>query len=189
MSKEDARVVKTKQKLLTTFRTLIKEKSFEDITVNELCDMADVRRATFYKHFPDKLAFLKFFIGSLRDNFERRIAKRKKYDSDYEYYVDYLTAVVLYLDDNDDIVSKALESNVMPALLNIILEKNYEDTCARLRQSVEGGMELRASIEVTAAMMTGAVSQAVLLWYTSGKTQPVSQLISDMSSILIGMMK
>jgi AcrR family transcriptional regulator len=189
MIKEDARVVKTKRKLLSTFRTLLKEKNFEDITVNEICDAADVRRATFYKHFTDKLAFLKFFIGSLRGNFEKRVASRKKYDSDYAYYVDYLTAVVHFIDENEDIVNNALDSNVLPALLEVTMQKNYEDTCQRLSKSVEAGMTLRASVEVTAAMMVGAVAQAILGWYVGGKKMPVDQLIRDMTSVLIGMMQ
>ena len=189
MIKEDARVVKTKRKLLTTFGMLLKEKSFEDITVNEICEAADVRRATFYKHFPDKLAFLKFFVGSLRSIFEKRVASRKKYDSDYDYYVDYLRAVVRFLDENEDIAKNALGSEVMPVLIDVIMKKNYEDTCARLHKSVEAGMVLRASVEVTAAMMIGSVAQAILNWYIGGKKQTVDQFISEMSSVLIGMMQ
>ena len=189
MIKEDARIVKTKRKLLSTFRTLISEKSFEDITVNEICEAANVRRATFYKHFPDKLAFLKFFIGSLRSMFEKNVARHKKYDSDYEYYVDYLTATVRFLDENEDIVNKALASNVMPVLLDVIMKKNYEDTCARLHESVKAGMVLRASVEVTAAMIIGAVAEAILNWYVGGKAKPVEQFIGEMTSVLVGMMR
>ena len=189
MIKEDARIVKTKRKLLSTFRTLIKEKSFEDITVNEICEAANVRRATFYKHFPDKLAFLKFFVGSLRSLFEKRVASHKKYDSDYEYYIDYLTSAVHFLSENEDIVNNALASNVLPVLLDVIMQKNYEDTCARLHESVKHGMVLRTSVETTAAMIVGGVSQAILNWYTFGKKQPIDELIAEMTTVLIGMMR
>ena len=189
MNKEDARVIKTKRKLLANFRELLKQKSFEDITVNEICESADVRRATFYKHFPDKIAFLKFFIGSLREIFENRVAGRKKYESDYAYYVDYLTAVVRFLDENDDIVKHAMASNVMPVLIDVIMLKNYEDTCERLTAGVNVGMTLRASVEVTAAMMVGAVAEAILKWYVDGRVKPVDQFINEMSNVLIGMMQ
>ena len=52
--KEDARVKKTKNKLLESFKKLLSEKSFENITIQEICELADVKRATFYKHFADK---------------------------------------------------------------------------------------------------------------------------------------
>ena len=51
MQKEDLRVKKTKRVLTEAFFKLLNEKPFEEITVNELCDRADVRRATFYKHY------------------------------------------------------------------------------------------------------------------------------------------
>ena len=52
---------------------LMQEKSFEDITVNELCDEAGVRRATFYKHYTDKFDFLSAYIGAQRDDFDKTV--------------------------------------------------------------------------------------------------------------------
>ena len=56
----DLRIQKTYQSLIGAFLQLLKEKPFETITVHEICDMAMVRRATFYKHFGDKYEF--FYI-------------------------------------------------------------------------------------------------------------------------------
>ena len=64
--KMDLRIRKTYKALKDTFLELLSEKKFEDITVNELCERAMVRRATFYKHFADKYDFFAFFI---RENF------------------------------------------------------------------------------------------------------------------------
>ena len=55
--KSDLRIIKTRKALYTAFTMLLGEKSFEDITVNELCENAMVRRATCYKHFADKYDF------------------------------------------------------------------------------------------------------------------------------------
>lgn len=56
--KRDLRVQKTYTALFSAFENLITKKNFEDITVRELCDLALVRTATFYKHFTDKYDFL-----------------------------------------------------------------------------------------------------------------------------------
>ena len=64
--KEDLRVTRTKKALTDMLRALLETKRFEDITVNELCEKAKIRRATFYKHFDDKYAFLAY-IAFLRD--------------------------------------------------------------------------------------------------------------------------
>lgn len=185
--KEDARVRKTKAKLLTTFKQLLSEKTFEDITINEICSRADVRRATFYKHFTDKYAFLKYFVGALRDEFDRTIPKRKKPDATSSYYVEYIKGIVRFLIANEMMVKNALQSEVLPSLIEVIKEKNYEDTCERLRKSVSQGMTLPASIEITASMMTGAVASTILDWFKSGKAMPVDELVFQMSSVIASM--
>ena len=51
MSGTDLRIQKTYAALTRAFTDLLKVKSFEQITVRELCDAAMVRTATFYNHF------------------------------------------------------------------------------------------------------------------------------------------
>lgn len=186
-SKEDIRIRKTKEKLLVAFKILITEKSFEDITVNELCAAASVRRATFYKHFADKYAFLKYFVGTLRDDFDRTLPKRKKPNASSDYYIEYLHALVGFLDKNETMVKNALKSDVLPALINVILDQNYEDTRDRLKQSISNGMVLPASVEIMASMMTGAVSNTLLRWFNSGKKLPIDTLVAEISAVISSM--
>jgi len=187
ITKEDARVKRTKLKLLSTFKELLTQKNFEDITVNELCDRADVRRATFYKHFTDKYAFLKYLVGSLRDDFDRTLPKKRKPNATFSYYLEYARALVNFLVTNDLMVNHALKSEVLPTLISVIADKNYEDTCTRLRQSVAEGMKLHASVEITASMMTGAVASTLLRWFEDGKQMAVDELVSEISSVLSAM--
>ncbi len=51
---EDKRIVKTKQNLKNALLEMIKEKSFEQITVKEICEKSNTSRITFYTHFTDK---------------------------------------------------------------------------------------------------------------------------------------
>lgn len=58
MKKLDVRVQKTYIQLTNALMELLTQKSFDDITVLEICSTASVHRATFYKHFVDKHDFL-----------------------------------------------------------------------------------------------------------------------------------
>jgi len=185
--KEDARVTKTKNKLLSSFRELLCERSFENITVQEICEKADVKRATFYKHFTDKYAFLKYLVGSLRDAFDSKLPTTIKPDATAEYYVEYLRAIVNFLLENEAMVKNVMESEVFLLLIEIVKEKNYEDTCDRLAKSVVDGMILPASVETVASMMTGAVATAILNWFKGGKSIPVDSLINEISSVIKSM--
>lgn len=53
MKSDDRRVRKTKKALATALAELMLDKKLERITVRELCDKADVHRATFYSHYSD----------------------------------------------------------------------------------------------------------------------------------------
>ena len=60
MRKLDIRVMRTHDQLIAGLVKLLASKSFEDLSVSEICDTAKVHRATFYKHFNDKYEFLNF---------------------------------------------------------------------------------------------------------------------------------
>lgn len=54
----DPRVRRTRQQLLQAFLELMHERAFQDITVQDIAERADVNRATFYAHFSGKHALM-----------------------------------------------------------------------------------------------------------------------------------
>ena len=182
--KEDLRVQKTKKALTDTFRQLLEEKRFEDITVNELCDKAGIRRATFYKHFDDKYAFLGFVAQSLRDDFDRQIWANKKPGSTSEYYTAYVHGLISFINYFDKTFAGIIQSEISHKLISILTEQNYKDTLERLNQSVEDGMILPASTEATAAMLTGGVGQILFNWAKDGKQKPIDDLMAEISALI-----
>jgi AcrR family transcriptional regulator len=58
----DPRAKRTRQLLLEAFGQLVTEKSFEDITVQDITERATVNRATFYAHFQDKYILAEQFV-------------------------------------------------------------------------------------------------------------------------------
>jgi AcrR family transcriptional regulator len=73
IEKLDPRVRRTRQLLLSSFSTLLAERSFANLSVNDITDHAGVNRATFYAHFPDKYILLDTFI---REEFRREVEQR-----------------------------------------------------------------------------------------------------------------
>ena len=52
----DPRIRRTRQALQGALRELMQTKSIEEISVQDITDLADVNRATFYDHYNDKFA-------------------------------------------------------------------------------------------------------------------------------------
>ena len=71
--KLDPRVKRTRGLLLQSFESLLAEKNFENISVQDVTDKAQVNRATFYAHFQDKYSLLDYSIGQM---FKQEIEKR-----------------------------------------------------------------------------------------------------------------
>jgi len=63
--KLDPRVKRTRNLILHAFESLLAEKGFESISVQDVTDKAEINRATFYAHFPDKYALLDYFITQM----------------------------------------------------------------------------------------------------------------------------
>ena len=71
--KLDPRVIRTRGLILKSFEDLLAEKNFESVSVQDVTDKAQVNRATFYAHFPDKYALLDYSIQKM---FMAEIEKR-----------------------------------------------------------------------------------------------------------------
>lgn len=182
--KEDLRVRKTKKALYGAFLGLLSEKTFEEITVNELCETAGVRRATFYKHYADKFAFLTAFTKALRDRFDSIIWKADKFDTTSKYYVAYAKRIVGYISEHEAAVYNIIKSNLFHVMLSIIIEENYKDTVIRLEESINAGMRIVSSVDVTAAMCAGGVATAIYYWFVEGKQKSPNRLAEEIGTVI-----
>ncbi len=69
MSKSDARVRYTQRVIKDSFLMLLSEKPVNKITVKEVCEIAELNRATFYSHYSDCFALKASIEQELLDAF------------------------------------------------------------------------------------------------------------------------
>jgi len=69
----DPRVKRTRRLIQQAFMELLAEKGFQSITVQDITQKAEVNRATFYAHFPDKYALLE---DTIQHAFHQELEKR-----------------------------------------------------------------------------------------------------------------
>lgn len=63
----DLRVKRTRKLLWEALLALMDKRSFESISVNEICEKAMVHRTTFYKHFEDKYHLLSYGLEEMKN--------------------------------------------------------------------------------------------------------------------------
>ena len=160
----DLRIQKTHKALIQAFLKLLEEKRFENITVNEICDLAMVRRATFYKHFGDKYEFFTFMVQYIQQEFQNRTAKAIHDDNSIDPYVAIVQNTLDFLDANDTLVRSVMESSVYPILLNIVSEQIVRDVKQMFRDDENSGVELLLSPDLMAQAYTGALINIARWW-------------------------
>jgi AcrR family transcriptional regulator len=69
----DPRVRRTRELLQNSLCKLLKEKAFENISIQDIADAATLNRATFYDHYDDKFALLECMVGT---RFNELLARR-----------------------------------------------------------------------------------------------------------------
>ena len=166
----DLRIQKTHTALINAFLQLLQTKRFENITINELCELAMVRRATFYKHFADKYEFFTFFVQWIQREFRNRIVPQEHDRNGVSPYIDIIRFALDFLDENETIVHSVMESNAFPLLLDLISEQIILDVKESLQTDQNNGKELLLSPELMAFSYTGALLN-ILRWWIGHKDQ------------------
>ena len=181
---EDVRVQKTKNKLFLTFVKLLEEVDIETLTINDLCACAGVRRATFYKHFKDKMDFCAFVIDQLRNIFDTTFWRSTLPPTTSDYYIAYASKTIDFLDEYDHIVSRLLDSSVVPMAMQIIIAQNFNATYERLLVGAQNGMHLHASPRTLAMMLAGGVAATILNWLRNKRPTKKEELIKELSLLI-----
>lgn len=101
ITKEDARVIRSKRDLADSLEQLLAEKNFDDITIKEISEKAMVSKLTFYNNFMDKNDLLMYLFRRYSDEIYAKVRVvmartdvplHQKYVKAVSLVVDYLTS-------------------------------------------------------------------------------------------------
>lgn len=183
--KRDLRITKTYNALFGALRTLMKEKTIEEITVNELCKTAMVRRATFYKHFSDKYAFLSFMMKENLKSYMQRAEKHTESQDSHAYYVGLIRAAFDFVDENTDHLTRTIESG---RSFDLLTGLGSEELAAQIeqhiRQDYADGLDLSADPALLAQLFTGALFRVSRWWQAHQDEIEKEELIEQLSTLI-----
>lgn len=69
--KPDIRIRHTKENIRKSFFTLLSQKEFCQITVTDICNLAEINRSTFYKHYLDIIDLLEQTENEILDKIQK----------------------------------------------------------------------------------------------------------------------
>lgn len=181
--KEDLRVRRTKKLLSNALFELIEKKSFEKISVCDICDAAMVHRATFYSHFSDKYELLTYSM-----NEHLPLSKLDTGLDTEEIHVSQFTEIaddiVNEICENKKIYASILKKNKEVSIVDRAQEQLEDKICRRIKKKVPNYKTLSIRPEFCAGFYAGACISVITKWLVGELNISKDELISSLNSIL-----
>lgn len=158
----DYRTRKTYDSLKNAFLQLLEKHRFEEITVRQLCENANIRRATFYTHFADKYEFLSFFISEMRDEFVKHTTQvLRNNNEDKEYYEVIFHELILFFESHPQLVQNLKNSQMLSTIKEIFAEEVKENVYHCLKERTKDDETI---LQMKASFYAGGILELLMLW-------------------------
>ena len=176
---EDRRVQRTRRLLLDALLALAQERGFDDVTVQDVIDRADVGRATFYAHFSDKedrlVAAMDPFSAQLRERQRQALRESAGSDRDAFAFADELFAHA----EGHRRVFRALLGRKGAAIVQRHFQRMQLDL---VREELKALAPARAQAQDVDALSHQIASGlfGLLVWWMDGRSRMTADEVSDL---------
>jgi len=177
MPKLDRRIAKSQVAIKNAVIELMSEKSFDDITIQDIADRADVNRGTIYLHYTDKYDLLDKMIEEHMDNLRELCQSASEMTFQEGNYVWYE-----YFERNYLFFSTMLASKGAPSFRSRFLDLVVEETKSEV-ETTEGKNQ-GLSEDVILQFFGSAVVGAVEWWFKNGMPLPARVMAEQTGALL-----
>lgn len=167
--KTDLRVVKTLNSLSGALSELLCEKDPDSITVKEICDRAQTRKATFYNHFSDKNDLLAYIIRTQMEISEEQGAVYDDPDDPSVYYSDILLYLMDFLEKNEKMMQHIVKSGsrTVSSIYKEEMEPVFNKRLKAEQKKENGRIHLP---EMLSAVISEMIIQIAQYWFMNKDT-------------------
>ena len=172
----DRRTLRTRQALHQALIGLVLERGYDQVTVADIADAANVGRSTFYAHFTDKDDLLRSGIGYLK----LMLTDPSSDNSDPLQFSKFLTE---HLRDQRKLYRAMMQGGSGP----IILSSLRSSICDVVRDGLR--KQRRASPdEIEVQFIVGAYVSVVTWWLDRGAKEPVATIDGRFRELAMGVL-
>lgn len=133
MKRSDARVRYTQRILKESLLKLLREKPINKITVKEVCELAELNRATFYSHYSDCFALLESIENELVEAFGQTLVLTRSFDVS-----GIIEAIYEIVEENEDACRVLIFQNTGGAVLQRMIAQARDKSIAFWRNELGG---------------------------------------------------
>ena len=180
--KKDLRIIKTEKALYEALIKLMQNKSFEEIKVADICNVALINRSTFYAHYNDKYELLVDFINDLKENLLVTIEQNNYDVNSKAYYLEMIRLVLDYLDSRKDMYHSILVNNKSSIIMDILTEVAVKD----INKRIEIGNINKGNVptDIFVKFYLGAVFSVGIEWLSSKDKYTKEEILKYLDELL-----
>lgn len=179
---EDLRIVKTKKALHLTLIKLMKEKSFEDIKISDICNEALINRSTFYAHYDDKYELLIDLVDTLKNDLFDNLNKNKNIVNTKEFYIELIRLILDHIDEQKEIYYSILMSNRNSIITDIILDVTIKDINDRIE--IDNITSSDIPTDIIVKFYLGAVVGVCIGWLKNSNKYTKQDIINYLTELI-----
>lgn len=174
--KVDFRVYKTRKALVNALYELLCEKSFDKLSVTELCERAEIRKATFYKHFADKNELFTYMIKDLQ--YKNKENKTIVHDpkNPKNYYIQVFQFFLSFLDDNEYMIQQVMKSSARALIIDLLSEQIEFDIRKQIKEDLDSGNIPYSNPDFLSSSYSGLMIYCGK-WWIMQPNRPAKELI------------
>lgn len=173
---QDIRITKTHTALSKTLMELLEKKSFQKITVNDICQSAMVSRSTFYVHFEDKYQLMLFCLKTERQRLDNAAQSMELRN----YFHMVLTSVY----ERKKTFHNFLQAEIDIELFNMFRNFFHDYFSDILITCEQQGIKLAGPIPLLAAYYENGLAGMIIWWIEHNCTVPIEEMVSCLYNLL-----
>ncbi len=178
IKKIDLRVKRTDKLILDTFMNLLKEKSFDDIRISDICNGAMIHRTTFYKHFEDKYNLLSYALKNIINGFEIKSLDFYNNTVSRKFYINLFKSFLQHIENNRKIYLVGLRNLKSDFLINNFKRIIVTSIKYRLEDNNKHGANFTIPIPVLAELYYATMIGLGIWWLQNDANISIDETIS-----------
>ncbi|MDX6456790.1 MAG: hypothetical protein QOJ51_3913 [Acidobacteriaceae bacterium] len=181
----DPRIRRTRKLLQGALDTLLRNKSFDEISVQDIAEAATVNRATFYDHYTDKFALMEAMIaGGFHEMlYERQLRYQTGCPAALEAIIQATCDYLIQLHSRGECDRQTAFAPLMDAAIAKAIQRLLIDGFQREKQPSA------ISPELIAASASAAICAGVKQWFSAPDHPPVTTLVAQMQELILPMLE
>ena len=173
----DRRQQKTRTAIYDALTKLLRKQRFEDVTVQQIIDEANIGRSTFYSHFETKDQLLEQMCDEMFSHvFSESLLPEKSHDfsENHENMRALLEHILWHIKDHEDNISSIMygeSEKIFTRYFSGYLENAFGCMIAQL--------DVDVSVEFKKQFVIGSFINTVKWWISSGLKESPSEIIDS----------